>query len=66
MKGFKERGEVKEVTLALKAIGYFHKTVQGFLEATKRFTGEQQKRYCKLLVAEYRQFHEIADGADGL
>lgn len=66
MNGFKESGDVKEVTVALKAIGYFHKTVQGFLTAIKNFTPEQRERYCKLLVSEYKQFQEIAVEADGL
>lgn len=65
MQGFKECGDVKEVSLTIHAIAYFHKTVQGFLTAIKSFTPEQRKRYCKLLVAEYQQFQEITVELDG-
>ncbi len=35
MQGFKVCGDVKVVTLTIRAIAYFHKTVQGFLTAIK-------------------------------
>lgn len=65
MQGFKVCGDVKVVTLTIREIAYFHKTVQGFLTAIKNFTPEQRERYCKLLVAEYQQFQEIAVEIDG-
>ena len=65
MQGFKKCGDVKVVTFTIRAIAYFHKTVQGFLTAIKNFTPEQQERYCKLLVVEYQQFQEIAVEIDG-
>lgn len=65
MQGFKANGDVKVVTLTIRVIAYFHKTVQGFLTATKNFTSEQRERYCKLLVAEYQQFQEIAVKVNG-
>ena len=65
MQGFKECGDVKVVSLTIRAIAYFHKTAQSFLTAIKNFTPEQRERYCKLLVAEYQQFQEIAVGMYG-
>jgi hypothetical protein len=65
MQRFKLCGDVKVVMLLIRAITYFHKTVQGFLTAIKNFTPEQRERYCKLLIAEYQQFQEIAVGIDG-
>lgn len=53
-------GDVKIVALTLRAMAYFHKTVQGFLNSTKGFTPEQRQRYCKLLVVEYQQFQNIS------
>lgn len=52
-------GDVKEAVLAIRAIAYFHKTVQGFLNTINNFTPDQTKRYCKLLVAEYKQFQSL-------
>ncbi len=65
MQGFKVCGDVKVVAPTIRAIAYFHKTVQGFLTAIKNFTPEQRERYCKLLVVEYQQFQEIAVKIDG-
>lgn len=56
MQGFKECGDAKTVALTIRAIAYFHKTVQEFLETVKPFTQEQRVRYSSLLVAEYQQF----------
>lgn len=68
MQGFKVCGDVKAVTLTLRAIAYFYKSAHSFLIETEGYTSEQRERYCKLLVAEYQQFQqfqEIAVGIDG-
>ena len=65
MQRFKLCGDIKDVMLTIRAITYFYKTMQGFLTAIKNFTPEQRERYCKLLIAEYQQFQEIAVGIDG-
>lgn len=56
MQGFKECGDVKTVSLIIRAVAYFHKTVHSFLTAIKNFTPEQRARYCKILIVEYQQF----------
>lgn len=65
MQGFKICGDVKAVTLTIRAIAYFYKNARNFISETENFTSEQRERYCKLLVAEYQQFQQIAVLMDG-
>lgn len=58
-------GDIKAVSLILHAIGYFHRTLQEFLDIIRPFTDKQRERYYRLIIAEYQQFQEISVRRDG-
>lgn len=53
-------GDVKKVTEQLEALAEIHKG-QSVAEVAEMFDGmtdEQEERYIRLVIAEYRQFNE--------
>ena len=48
-------GDIKDLSVLLEAAKFFHKSLAGFSEVLLRYTINERKKYCDLMVTTYRQ-----------